>query len=117
MNSVQLVGRLTADPELRTTNTTGIPVANFRVAVDRGKDKPADFIPVIAWQKTAELVAQYVKKGHRVGVEGRLQTRNYEVDGQKRFAMEVVAQRVQFLEPKHDGPSDADVDVPDNIPF
>ena len=116
MNSVQLVGRLVADPELRTTNAAGIPVANFRVAINRGKDKPADFIPVIAWEKEAENVAKYMKKGERVGVEGRLQTRNYEVDGQKRFAMEVVARHVEFLEPKHNGPSDA-VEVPEDIPF
>ena len=124
MNNVSMVGRLTREPELRQTQNTGTSVVNFTVAIDRpvkGQDKTADFIPVVAWEKTAERVAQHVRKGHRVGVTGRLQTRTYETpDGQKRSVMEVVAQRVDFLEPKHDTngstPTDA-VDVPDDIPF
>lgn len=103
MNHIVLIGRLTRDPELRYT-PQGVAVANFSLAVDRDT-KPADgkrevdFIKIITWQKTAENVANYLKKGRLAAVEGRLQIRNYEtVDGQKRSATEVVANHVQFLE-------------------
>lgn len=103
INRVVLVGRLTRDPELRQTQT-GIAVASFSLAINRtftnqSGQREADFVPVVVWRKQAENVAQYVKKGALIGVEGRLQTRSYDAaDGSKRFVMEVVADSVQFLE-------------------
>lgn len=103
MNHIALIGRLTRDPELRYT-PNGVAVANFDLAVDRQTtnqqgERETDFIRIVTWQKQAEVVANYLKKGRLVAVEGRLQIRNYETqDGQKRKAAEVVASRVQFLE-------------------
>lgn len=99
INNVVLVGRLTRDPELRTTGN-GTSVTTFTLAVDRqyGKDKQADFISCVAWRKTAELVAQYTDKGHMVGVQGRIQTRSYDDrDGKRVYVTEVVADTVQFI--------------------
>ena len=104
MNTIILIGRLTADPELRYTQNA-VAVTSFTLAVDRevkraNGDKETDFIPVVAWQKTAELAAQYLSKGKQCAVEGRLQTRSYEkTEGQKVRVTEVVANRVQFLSP------------------
>lgn len=103
MNHIVLIGRLTRDPELRYT-PNGVAVASFDLAVDRPTtnqqgQRETDFIRIVTWQKQAEVVANYLKKGRLVAVEGRLQIRNYETqDGQKRKAAEVVANRVQFLE-------------------
>lgn len=100
MNTVILIGRLTRDPELRYTNS-GHAVANFTLAVDRpfSKNKETDFIPIIVWQKQAEICAEYLLKGSQVAVEGRLQVRGYEdKQGNKRSATEVVASSVQFLD-------------------
>jgi len=100
MNTVILIGRLTRDPELRYTNS-GHAVANFTLAVDRpfSKEKETDFIPIIVWQKQAEICAEYLLKGSQVAVEGRLQVRGYEdKQGNKRSATEVVASSVQFLD-------------------
>lgn len=105
INRVVLVGRLTRDPELRRTSND-IPVVSFTVAVNRtyaksDADQQADFINCSAWRRQAETVNQYLSKGSLVGVEGRIQTRNYEdANGNKRTATEVVADSVQFLEPK-----------------
>lgn len=102
LNRVFLMGRLTADPEIRQT-PSGIYVATFKIAVDRtySKEKQADFLPVVAWRNTAEFVSRYFSKGQMIVVEGSLQSRNYEdKNGQKRTAIEVVAQNVQFGEPK-----------------
>jgi single stranded DNA-binding protein (ssb) len=107
MNHIALIGRLTRDPELRYT-PNGVAVANFDLAVDRPTpnqqgQRETDFIRIVTWQKQAEVVANYLKKGRLVAVEGRLQIRNYETqDGQKRKAAEVVANRVQFLEKARD---------------
>lgn len=105
LNNVVLIGRLVRDPELRYTSTEGSAVANFTIAVDRpfapkeGKEKEADFIRIVAWNKQAENCASYLNKGSLVGVEGRLQIRSYEDrEGIKRIAAEVVARRVSFLE-------------------
>lgn len=104
MNKVVLIGRLTKDPELKFTPGNGTAVATFSLAVDRrftSKDgqREADFINVVAWGKTAELVANYMGKGRLLGVSGRIQTRNYEAkDGTKRYITEVVAEEVQFLD-------------------
>jgi single-strand DNA-binding protein len=107
MNHIALIGRLTRDPELRYT-PNGVAVANFDLAVDRPTpnqqgQREADFIRIVSWQKQAEVVANYLKKGRLVAVEGRLQIRNYETqDGQKRRTAEVIASRVQFLEKARD---------------
>lgn len=105
MNKVVLVGRLTKDPELRFTPGTGRAVATFTLAVNRRFKSPgqpeADFISVVVWGKTAENTANYVGKGKLVGVSGTIQTRSYDAkDGTKRYVTEVVADEVQFLEPK-----------------
>lgn len=102
INRVVLVGRMTRDPELRRTNT-GSAVTSFTLALDRGfssqDGQTADFIPVVVWNKPAENVAQYCAKGSLVGVEGRLRSRSYNNNqGQRVFVVEVLADRVQFLE-------------------
>ncbi len=103
MNRVILIGRLTKDVEMRKT-TSGTSVASFTIAVNRRSrtegQPDADFIGCVAWNKTAELLAQYTHKGSQIGVEGRIQTRNYERDGQRVYVTEVVCESVQFLEPK-----------------
>src|SRR6476620_8116972 len=105
MNRVVLVGRLTKDPELRYT-PNGVPVATFTLAVNRNfsnqkGEREADFINCVIWRKPAENVANFLKKGSLAGVDGRIQTRNYEgQDGKRVYVTEVVAESVQFLEPK-----------------
>ena len=101
INQVTLVGRLTRDPELRKTNN-GTPVVQFTVALNGYGDRAATtFINVIAWKDLSENVKKYVKKGHLVGLTGRLQSRSYEDKNQvKRDIVEVVADIVKFLEPK-----------------
>jgi len=101
MNKVIIVGRLTRDPEVRYTQT-GKAVASFSLAVDTGygENKRADFIPVVVWDKLAEVCGNNLTKGRRVLVEGRLQIRDYEKDGQKRRAADVVAQNIEFLDTK-----------------
>lgn len=98
MNCTILVGRLTKDPEIKYL-PTGTAVTSFTVAVDRknGKDE-ADFINCVAWQKLAENVANYCKKGRQVAVRGKIQTRNYESsDGRKVYVTEVVCDDVEFM--------------------
>ncbi|GAE32420.1 single-stranded DNA-binding protein [Halalkalibacter hemicellulosilyticus] len=103
LNRVVLVGRLTRDPELRYT-PNGVAVANFTLAVNRTftnqqGERDADFINCVVWQKIAENVANYLKKGSLAGVDGRIQTRSYDNnEGRKVFVTEVVAESVQFLE-------------------
>lgn len=103
LNKVILIGRLAREPELRYT-ASGIPVANFTVAVDRPfvnaqGEREADFIRVIAWRKLAENCSNYLDKGRLVAVEGRLQVRSYQTsDSQNRTVSEVVADNVQFLD-------------------
>lgn len=101
MNLVIIVGRLTRDPETRYTQT-GKAVTNITVAVDDGfgENKKTIFVPVVAWDKLAEVVANNLQKGRRVLVEGRLQISNYEKDGQKHIKTDVVAQNVEFLDSK-----------------
>lgn len=102
MNRIILLGRLVKAPEVRYTNT-GKVVASFTLAVDRpfsqdGK-KESDFISVVLWGKSAETLGNYVSKGHRLLVEGRLQIRSYDgKDGQKHWITEVVADRFEFIE-------------------
>jgi single-strand DNA-binding protein len=116
MNKVIIVGRLTRDPEVRYTQT-GKAVTSFSVAVDTGfgDKKRTDFVPVISWEKLAEACGNNLTKGRRVLVEGRLQIRNYEKDGEKRLSADVVAQNVEFLDGKQSSsttaPSEGGYDV------
>lgn len=101
LNNAVIMGRLVADPELRTTGS-GISVSSFTVAVDRrfnrqGEDRQADFIDIIAWRQTAEFVCKYFRKGSMIAVQGYIQTRMYEdKSGNKRKAVEIVADNVSF---------------------
>lgn len=107
LNCAVIMGRLVADPELRTT-TSGISVTSFRVAVDRnfvrqGEERQADFIDVVAWRQTAEFVSRFFRKGSMIAVQGSIQTRNYEdKNGNKRVAVEIVADNVSFCGSKNE---------------
>ncbi len=98
MNKVILVGRLAQDPEVRYTQS-GKAVASFNLAVNRyGQKDSADFIPIVAWEKLAEVIGNNLKKGGQVLVEGRMQVRSYETqEGQKRRITEVIVQNIEFL--------------------
>ncbi len=107
LNSVVLIGRLTRDPELRYT-PNGIAVSTFTLAVNRNftnkqGQREADFINIVSWRNTAEIVAKYLTKGSLIAVEGRIQTRNYEnKEGRRIYVTEVVADDVRFLETRRD---------------
>lgn len=131
LNRIVLIGRLVRDPELRYT-PSGRAVATFALAVDRpftNKDgeRETDFINIVVWRKQAENCANYLSKGRLAAVDGRLQIRSYEQDGQRKYFTEVVADNVRFLDrgSKADRSGDAgaedygtDVDVnEDEIPF
>ena len=102
MNKTILMGRLTKDPDTRYTQTTNTQVTSFTLAVNRrfakqGEERQADFINIVAWNKTAEFVSKYFKKGQQVGVIGRIQTRNYDDEqGTKHYITEVIAEEVYF---------------------
>lgn len=103
-NKVILMGRLTADPELKETQG-GATVTSFNIAVDRrytkGEDKQADFITIVAWRQSAEFICKYFGKGSAILIDGELQTRSWtDQQGQKRYATEVVAHEVYFCEAK-----------------
>ncbi len=106
MNRVILVGRITKDPEIKSTQSN-IAVVTFTLAVnrqfaDQSGEKQADFIQCVVWRKQAENLARFVRKGALLGVEGRIQTRSYEADNGTRYVTEVVCDSVQFLESKGD---------------
>ena len=112
LNTVTIMGRMTADPEIRHTQS-GVAVTTFRLAVDRDfKDKDgekkADFLPVVCWRGTAEFVSKYFSKGRLVAACGRLQVREYtDKDGNKRSVTEIVAENVYFGDSKReDKPAD-----------
>lgn len=106
MNRIILVGRTTKEIELRTT-ASGKITTSFCIAVDRRANKSTDFIDCIAWGKTAELLRDYVRKGEKIGIEGSLQTRTYEdKNGNKRKAVEVLVDSMEFLEPKNQAPEE-----------
>ncbi len=115
-NLVVLTGRLTADPELKTTNS-GLSVTSFSIAVSRryvkGEERQADFINIVAWRQQAEFIAKYFKKGNMIGIEGSIQTRRYtDKNGNNRTAFEVVANNVQFVESdRNNGGSSAPVET------
>ena len=107
MNKAILIGRLTRDPELRYTSSNRA-VCQFTVAIDRpftnqsSGQREADFINVVAWDKTGENVGKYMSKGRLIAVEGRIQTRNYDNnEGKKVYVTEVIANNVQFLESRN----------------
>ena len=124
------MGRLTANPELKTTSKGGISVTSFTVAVNRrivAKDteQQADFINIVAWRKTAEFICKYFSKGNMIALDGSIQTRNYEdKSGNKRTAFEVVADNVYFTgsksennSPKFAVPADGDdIDFEEVVP-
>ena len=110
INNVVLVGRMTKDPELKYTQG-GVAVTRFTLAVNRPftnqqGQREADFVNCVTWRKQAEATANYLRKGSLAGVEGRIQTSNFEgKDGNRVFMTEVVAESVTFLEPKKDNQS------------
>ena len=108
LNVVAIMGRLVADPELRTTQQ-GTNVCTFRIACERSYSKPgeqrqADFVDIVAWGKTAEFICKFFQKGSMIAVDGNLQTRNYQdKQGNKRTAVEVVANNISFAGAKAAG--------------
>lgn len=108
MNKAILMGRLTRDPETRYTQTNNTLVSSFSLAVNRrfarqGEERQADFINVVAWNKTGEFCSKWFKKGQQVGVVGRLQTRNWEDENKvKHYITEVVAEEAYFADSKRD---------------
>ncbi len=107
LNEVILVGRMTADPELRQTQN-GIPVTSFNIAVNRrhqkDKEQETDFITVVAWRQTAEFICKYFHKGSSICIKGSIQTRNYPTDsGDKRYVTEVLADEAKFVDSKSEG--------------
>jgi single-strand DNA-binding protein len=102
VNSVSLIGNLCSDVEVKEV-AGDKKVANFRIAVNRGgRDAGADFFRISVWDHQAEICAQYLSKGRKVGIEGRLRSHSWEDQGQKRSMVEVVASRVEFLTPKEE---------------
>lgn len=101
INNITLMGRLTADPELKTT-TSGLSVTTFSIAVDRafarsGEERQTDFINIVAWRQNAEFICRYFKKGNMIALTGSLQSRSYEDrNGNRRTAYEVVVDRASF---------------------
>ena len=107
MNKVVLMGRLTKDPEVRYTQTNNTLVASFSLAVNRrfakqGEERQADFLNIVAWNKTGEFCSKYFKKGQQVGIIGRLQTRTWDDDKGRHYITEVVAEEVYFAEGRRD---------------
>lgn len=130
MNKVILMGRLTRDPEVRYTQATNTMVTSFTLAVNRrfvkqGEERQADFINIVAWNKTAEFVSKYFSKGQQVGVIGRIQTRNYDDEqGVKHYITEVIAEEVYFAGDKKDATQnevqatdDFEITNQDDLPF
>lgn len=103
MNISILMGRLTRDPELKYT-TGGKAYANFTLAVQKTKDE-AEFINCVAWEKTAENIAEYFGKGNRILIQGRLSVNNYEQNGEKRKFIRVLANTFEFIDSKNSGNS------------
>ena len=127
MNVFVATGRLTKDPEKRTTQN-GTSVCTFTLAVDRryknaDGERQADFFPVVCWRHTADFAAEYLAKGKLVCVHGEMQTRSYEKDGVKRYVTECVANDMQILTPKGEGaaqtqePEMTPVSADEDLPF
>lgn len=101
MNNVNLIGRLTRDPDIRQTQS-GHTVARFTLAVDAGRDREANFIPCQAWDKTAEVVEKYIGKGRQIGVSGSLISGKYEKEGGTVFTLDVNVARIDFCGSRSD---------------
>ena len=106
MNKVILIGRLTRDPEVKTTQSQ-LAVCTFTVACDRrfkdaNGERQADFITCVAWRQNAELLGKYFQKGSRIGIVGNIQVRSYEVDGNRRYSTEVMVDEIEFVDSKKD---------------
>lgn len=120
MNNVSLIGRLTADPELKHTQS-GLSFTRFMLAVDRqfvkqGEQRQADFISITAWRQTAEFICKYFGKGQRIALTGRIQTGSYtDQSGAKRYTFDVLAENVEFCESKKDTRA-ADISVDNGTP-
>ena len=121
MNKVQLIGRLTKEPEIKlTSNQTKF--CQFTVAVDRrfkdaNGNKQTDFINCLAWKQTAEFISKYFHKGSRIAVAGSIQTRSYEKDGQKVFITEVIADDVEFVESNSNSDASESAAPAEKLPF
>ena len=112
MNKVILIGRLTRDPDLKFIPGSGTATCSITLAVDKYNTKTgqreADFVPVVLWGKQAESTANYMTKGSRIAISGRIQTRSYDAkDGTKRYVTEVVASEIKFLDSKSQGNSNS----------
>ena len=125
MNSVQLIGRLTKDPEIRTTQN-GIKCATFTIAVDRPRtnkdgNRETDFLPCVCWRGTAEFAEKWLTKGMKIAAQGSIQTRSYEKDGAKRFVTEILCEHLEFVESKGAEPVKnggfVEEDPGDELPF
>ena len=130
LNKVILMGRLTRDPELRST-PQGVSSCSFSLAVDRnfvkqGEERKADFINCVAWRQTAEFISKYFKKGNMVALEGSIQTRSWDDnEGKKRYATDVVVSQVYFAESKSESATVPIMPIPevptmgedDDLPF
>lgn len=122
MNRVCLIGRLTAKPELRTTNNN-LSTTRFTLAVNRNfssanGEREADFISIVAWRKQAENICQYLDKGSLVSVEGRIQTGSFDdKDGNRRYTTDVVADQVNFLETRAQRSSNGGSQANDVTPY
>ena len=128
MNKVFLIGNLTKDPELSTTNN-GVKFCKFTLAVSRNYSKDGkretDFLNVVVWRAQADNCARYLKKGSRAAVSGSIQTRNYENEGRRVYVTEIAADEVQFLSTKNedgvDELDDMDFDalrpIDEDLPF
>lgn len=117
INAIVLIGRLTADPEIRYT-PSNVPVTTFTIAVNRsyvkqGAERQTDFIDIVAWRSSAEFVCKYFKKGQQIAVQGSLQTRSYtDNQGNKRKAYEVIADNVHFVDSKQGSSGGANFSIP-----
>lgn len=128
MNKVFLIGNLTKDPELLTTNN-GIPYCRFTLAVSRNYSRDGkretDFLPIVVWRNQAENCSKYLKKGSKAAIVGSIQTRSYDAsDGTRRYVTEITAEEIQFLSTRNDFSNrddSADFDdlkpIDDDLPF
>lgn len=120
INNLSIIGRLTKDPELKYTQSNK-SVCSFDIAVNGFKKEDVSYFKCVSWGKTAETITQYVKKGHRIGLNGRLEQTSWtDKEGNKRYSVEIVVAGFQFLQPKSDSGPDVPADNPfseDDLPF
>ena len=118
MNNVALIGRLTKDPDLKTTQS-GLSVCRFTVAVDRpySKEKQTDFINCLAWRQTADFICKYFAKGQRIALIGSIQAGSYEKDGSKVYTTEVNVSNVEFCESKKQNKTEQTNEATEEMPL